>query len=94
MTSPCVYLPASRRNGALYIGVTSIPIGRVWQHRQGVCAGFTARYGVRRLVWFESHETMAQAIMREKALKHGLRAWKIALIEDRNPDRSICLRGR
>ncbi len=86
MKSPCVYLLASRRNGTLYIGVTSNLVGRVWQHRQGVCAGFTARYSVRRLVWFESHETMAQAIMREKALKHWLRAWKIALIEERNPD--------
>lgn len=86
MKAPCVYLLASRRNGTLYIGVTSDLLGRIWQHRQGLCAGFTVHYGVYRLVWFESHETMAQAITREKALKHWRRTWKIALIEARNPD--------
>lgn len=86
MKLPCVYMLASRRNGTLYIGVTSDLIGRIWQHRQGQCDGFTSRYGVHRLMWFESHETMAEAIMREKALKHWLRAWKITLIEEKNPD--------
>lgn len=86
MKSPCVYILASRRHGTLYVGVTSDLVGRVWQHRQGRCNGFTARYGVHLLVWFEPHDTMAQAIVREKALKHWRRAWKIMLIADRNPD--------
>lgn len=86
MKSPCVYLLASRRNGTLYIGVTSDLLGRIWQRRQGACAGFTVRHGVRRLVWFESHDTMVQAIAREKALKRWRCTWKIALIEVRNPD--------
>jgi putative endonuclease len=77
---------ASRRNGTLSIGVTSDLLVRIWQHREGLCAGFTARYGVHLLVWFELHGTMAQAIAREKALKHWRRAWKIALIEVRNPE--------
>lgn len=86
MKSPRIYLLASRRNGTLYIGVTSDLLGRIWQRRQGACAGFTVRHGVQRLVWFESHDTMAQAIAREKALKRWRRAWKIALIEAQNPD--------
>ena len=86
MKSPCVYLLASRRNGTLYTGVTSDLVARVWQHRHGQCDGFTARYDVHLLVWFEPHGTMAQAIAREKALKHWRRAWKIALIEARNPE--------
>lgn len=85
MKSPCVYLLASRRNGTLYIGVTSDLIGRVWQHRNGVSAGFTTRYRVRRLVWFEPHDTMEQAIAREKSMKRWLRGWKIMLIEAHNP---------
>ena len=86
MKSPCVYLLASRRNGTLYVGVTSDPVGRVWQHRQGQCEGFTSRYGVHRLMWFESRDTMARAIAHEKSLKHWRRPWKIALIEENNPD--------
>jgi putative endonuclease len=58
MRTPCVYLLASRRNGTLYVGVTSDLLGRMWLHRQGLCDGFTARYNVRRLVWFESHDIM------------------------------------
>ena len=86
MKSPCVYMLASRRNGTLYIGVTSDLLGRVGQHREGFIDGFTRKYGVKRLVLFETYETMSQAIAREKAMKHWLRRWKIALIEQHNPD--------
>ena len=67
---PCVYIMASRRNGTLYIGVTSDLIGRVWQHREGALPGFTRKHGVKRLVWFEQHATMDHAITREKQLKN------------------------
>ena len=83
---PCVYILASDRAGTLYVGVTSDLIGRVWQHRRGVVEGFTKRYGVHRLVYYEPLETMEQAILREKQLKRWNRAWKIRLIEERNPD--------
>jgi len=83
---PCVYLMASRRNGTLYIGVTSNLVQRVWQHKHDVVDGFTSQYGVHRLVWFEQHETMASAIARERALKEWRRAWKLVLIEESNPE--------
>jgi putative endonuclease len=86
MRTPAVYLLASRRNGTLYVGVTSDLIGRIWQHRNVVSAGFTSRHGVTSLVWFETHDTMSQAIAREKAIKQWRRIWKIELIEARNPD--------
>lgn len=82
---PCVYMLASRRNGTLYIGVTSNLPGRVWQHRSNLVEGFTKRHGVHVLVWFESHETMESAITREKALKEWRRSWKVELIEKTNP---------
>jgi putative endonuclease len=82
---PAVYILASDRNGTLYVGVTSHLIGRVYQHRAKETDGFTKRYGVGRLVWFEMHEVMETAILREKQLKHWRRAWKIALIEENNP---------
>lgn len=82
---PMVYLLASGRNGTLYAGVTSDLVQRVYQHREGTM-GFTARYGVKRLVWFEPHGTMEQAILREKRIKKWNRAWKLALIEAANPD--------
>ena len=82
---PCVYILASRRNGTVYIGVTSNLPQRVWQHKQGLVEGFTRIYGVHTLVWYEQHETMARAIVREKALKKWPRAWKVALIEESNP---------
>ena len=66
---PCVYLLASRRNGTLYIGVTSNLSQRVWQHKAGATAGFTKDHGVHVLVWYEAHPTMESAIRREKALK-------------------------
>ena len=86
MKQPCVYILASKRNGTLYTGVTSDLVQRVWQHKNGVVEGFTKRYGVHLLVWFEIHETMASAITREKAIKEWKRAWKLELIEKENPD--------
>ncbi|MBD9467914.1 GIY-YIG nuclease family protein [Pseudoxanthomonas sp. PXM01] len=82
---PCVYILASRRNGTLYIGVTSDLPSRVWQHENDQVPGFTQRHRVHTLVWYEAHDTMESAIRREKALKEWKRAWKIKLIEDRNP---------
>ena len=85
MKQPVVYLLASRRNGTLYIGVTSNLPQRIWQHRNEAVEGFTQKYAVHRLVYFELHDDMATAISREKQLKHWNRAWKIALIEKANP---------
>lgn len=76
---------ASRPNGTLYIGVTSDLAARVWQHKNDHVEGFSKKYGVHRLVWYESHETMESAIAREKVLKKWERAWKIKLIEKMNP---------
>lgn len=83
---PCVYLLASKRNGTLYVGVTSDLVKRVWEHKSHVVDGFTKQYGVDHLVWYEVHETMESAIQREKALKEWQRAWKLKLIEENNPD--------
>lgn len=69
MKQPCVYLLASQRNGTLYVGVTSNLVQRIWQHKEGLAEGFTKKYGVKLLVWYEQHETMESAITREKALK-------------------------
>lgn len=82
---PAVYILASGRAGTLYIGVTSNLPGRVHQHREGLIRGFTSRYGIRFLVWYEGHETMEAAILREKQIKKWNRAWKLVLIEERNP---------
>jgi len=82
---PCVYMLASRRNGTLYIGVTSDLLKRVWQHKNDVVKSFSERYGVHALVWYELHATMESAITREKVLKGWKRAWKIQLIEEMNP---------
>ena len=83
--APCVYMLASKARGTLYVGVTSDLVQRVWQHRSDLVEGFTRRYGVHRLVWYEVHETMESAIVREKALKKWNRAWKVRLIEEDNP---------
>ena len=83
---PAVYIMASARNGTLYIGVTSNLVQRVWQHREGVVEGFTHRYRIKTLVWYEQHDTMESAITREKALKKWNRDWKLRLIEASNPD--------
>lgn len=80
-----VYLLASGRNGTLYCGVTNDLLRRVAQHRNGQMEGFTRRYGVTQLVWFEAHSEIAEAILREKRIKGWNRAWKIALIEAGNP---------
>ena len=82
---PCVYILSSQRNATLYIGVTSNLVQRVWQHKNDLVEGFTKRYGVHTLVWYESHETMEGAIAREKAIKGWRRAWKLDLIEEGNP---------
>jgi len=83
---PCVYILASRRNGTLYVSVTSDLVKRVWEHQNNLVEGFTKRYGVHTLVWFEKHETMESAIAREKAIKEWKRRWKLDLIEQRNPE--------
>ena len=83
---PCVYILASRRNGTLYAGVTSDLIKRVWEHKNDLIEGFTKRYGVHMLVWYEAHETMLSAIAREKAIKEWKRRWKLELIEGSNPE--------
>jgi putative endonuclease len=81
-----VYLLASRRNGTLYIGVTSDLVRRIWQHRTEAVDGFSSRYGTKRLVHFEAYDDIETAIAREKALKKWRRQWKLALIERENPD--------
>jgi putative endonuclease len=80
-----VYMLASRPDGTLYVGVTSDLVRRVAEHREGVLPGFTERYGVKRLVWYETHDSIEAAIRREKRLKKWPRAWKVALIESANP---------
>jgi putative endonuclease len=82
---PAVYILASKRNGALYVGITSDLIKRIWEHRNDLVEGFTNRYGVHHLVWYELHGTMESAIQREKRLKEWRRSWKVQLIEKVNP---------
>jgi putative endonuclease len=81
-----VYILASGRNGTLYIGVTSNLEVRIREHKLEVLEGFSKRYGCKRLVWFERHASMAEAIQREKSLKRYLRKWKLELIELENPE--------
>ena len=83
---PAVYILASKRNGTLYIGVTSGLVKRIWEHKNGVVEGFTKRYNVHQLVWYELHESMKSAINREKRLKEWKRKWKLKLIESSNPN--------
>src|SRR5918996_1705022 len=80
-----VCILASGRNGALYVGATSDLVRRVAEHREGAMPGFTERYGVKRLVWYETYDSIETAIPREKGLKKWPRAWKVALIEAANP---------
>ena len=80
-----VYILANRRNGTIYTGVTSDLARRVHEHREGLYPGFTARYGVKTLVWYEVHDLIAEAIRREKQIKKYPRAWKVRLIEAMNP---------
>jgi putative endonuclease len=86
MKQPAVYIMANMRNGTLYTGVTSQLVQRTWQHRDGLADGFTKRYGCKLLVWFELADTMEAAILREKQIKAGSRAKKLALIETTNPE--------
>jgi putative endonuclease len=83
---PAVYILASKRNGTLYIGVTSDIIKRVWQHKSDMAEGFTKKYQVHILVYFELHKNMRAAILREKQLKKWNREWKLQLIEENNPN--------
>jgi putative endonuclease len=81
-----VYLMARRKHGTLYLGVTNDLVRRVYEHKNKVVAGFTARYDVDRLVWFETYDDPTSAITREKDIKKWRREWKIRLIEEDNPD--------
>ena len=82
---PCTYILTNKKQGTLYIGVTSNLAQRIAQHRDGMADGFSKKYNLKMLVYLEQHETMEQAISREKALKEWQRAWKIRLIEEQNP---------
>ena len=82
---PCVYILASKRNGTLYTGVTSNLRKRIWEHKNDQVQGFSKKYQVHTLVWYEVHETMLSAISREKEIKHVTRQMKIDLIETLNP---------
>ncbi len=82
---PYVYILASKQNGTLYIGVTSNLIQRIWQHKNNHVQGFTEKYAVHDLVYFEQHQEMHEAIIREKQIKKWNRQWKINLIEENNP---------
>lgn len=80
-----VYILASQRNGTLYTGVTSNLVRRIWQHKEHQLEGFSKKYGVKNLVYFEVHDTSETAITREKQIKKWRRAWKVRLIEEFNP---------
>jgi putative endonuclease len=81
-----VYILASRRNGTLYIGMTDNLARRIWEHRSEIVPGFTKKYGIKTLVWYELHESRENAFQRERQLKKWNRAWKLELIERLNPD--------
>lgn len=81
-----VYILASKRNGTLYLGVTSDLIKRVWEHKNKLVKGFTEKYGVDKLVYFEMHADAENAVRREKQIKKWNRAWKLRLIEEKNRD--------
>jgi len=83
---PAVYLLASKMNGTLYVGVTSNLVKRIWEHKNNLVEGFTKRYEVHDLVWYEMHETMLSSIAREKAIKNWKREWKIRSIREMNPE--------
>jgi putative endonuclease len=83
---PCVYILASQRNGTLYVGVTSDLVKRIWEHKNDAVDGFTKKYAVHILAFYELHADMMAAITREKQLKKWNRAWKIELIESLNPE--------
>lgn len=81
-----VYMMSNRKHGTLYTGVTSMLIKRIGEHRDGLIEGFTKTYGLKRLVWYERHETMTAAIQREKTIKKWKREWRVNLIERENPN--------
>lgn len=81
-----VYILASKRNGTLYIGVTSNLVKRIWEHKNDLAEGFTQKYNIHFLVYFEQHQYIDQAILREKQLKKWRRKWKLELIEKDNPE--------
>jgi len=83
---PAVYILASKKNGTLYVGVTSNLVKRIWEHKNNLTEGFTKCYEVHYLVWYEMHECMESAIQREKRVKGWKRAWKMELIENNNPN--------
>jgi len=82
---PVVYILSSDRVGTFYVGVTSDLVARIWQHREHIVEGFTKKYDITKLVWYELHGTMESAITREKQIKKWNRDWKIHLIEEKNP---------
>jgi len=82
---PCVYILTNQRNGTLYVGVTSNLPKRIWEHKNKVITGFTEKYDLNQLVWYEVHESMESAIQREKAIKFWKRKWKLKAIERLNP---------
>jgi putative endonuclease len=86
MAGGCVYIVTNRRDGTLYVGVTSDLPRRAFEHREGVIDGFTKRYGLKRLVYYEDFDDIRDAIQREKNMKHWPRAWKVRLIHAMNPD--------
>ena len=83
---PAVYILASKKNGTLYVGVTSNLAKRIWQHKNNQVEGFTKKYEVHRLVWYEVHESLESAITKEKQIKHWKRDWKINVIEEQNAE--------
>ena len=83
---PSVYILANKRNGTLYVGVTSDLKKRIWQHKEKLVDGFSEKYDVNQLVWYEIHDTMLSAISREKTIKNWKRIWKMELIETNNPN--------
>ena len=85
MKDAYVYMMASKKNGTLYVGVTSDLVKRVYEHKQGIVESFTKKYGIHQLVWYECHASISEAILREKQIKKWKRAWKIELIEKSNP---------
>jgi putative endonuclease len=87
------YIVASRRNGTIYVGSTDALVNRICEHREKVRQGFTARYGVSRLVWYEAHDSREGAFRRERRIKEWRRSWKLVLIEEQNPTWRDCLRN-
>jgi len=85
MRTGCIYIMTNRPNGTLYTGVASDLAHRAYEHREGLIDGFTKRYGLKRLVYYEFHDLIRDAIQREKAIKHWPRAWKVRLILENNP---------